>query len=384
MSTKLWSGARRSNWLAMNAPAPWCGEVPRSSIPGNAGLPPEIQYGIMLSLDKDTPQNTYDQANGGHRVQLQQASGDPMGTPVGATRCVKMWIVIDPVWAQNASAWQIIWQSKQDGGGTPGIDLQYRNGRLMLTDRTDTEKAGFALAHSTPVEIWVHHKLSSNGFADLYKDGVRIGGFVGDTNGAGTTKPIYPCLDIYTSDAIARLGGTRKVYFMDYGNWDGLPDASGPVEPPPAPGDTGKPVVTMTAPTTGQWGMVEFIVNADDPSGIPSLVVGINGTALKQTFADPSFPKSVTFDITNVAPGQYYAWAAAKDPVGNEGTANALFTISVPPVEPPPPADQVIEYVENTRADFAALDDGIAAVEASLAALKATAQGGEARATPAY
>lgn len=359
MSNQLWSAGLLEDWLKMNAPAGYVRNVSRSEFAGGDDLPASIASAIMLSLDKATPQNSYDVANGGHRVQLQHGSGAPMGTPVNGTRCHRFFLTIDPVWPDDPAAWQILWQLKQGGGGTPGIDLQYRGRRLILTDRTDTERAGVNLQPGETVEVWIHHKLGTAGFADLYVNGIRIGGFTGNTNGDGTTAAGYPCLDIYTSDAIVSKGGKRAWYCAGFQVWDGLPSGETPA-PPPSNADTTAPVVGLQMPTGPQSGTLAATVAVTDNVKATSLIVGINGTALRKTINTPGPTVEVTFDISTVADGTYWIWAAAKDAVGNEGTTNASFVIARPPDPDPDPTDPCAGVVAELALTKAQRDTALA------------------------
>lgn len=237
MPTRLATKYRLGDWGKMNAPGGYVNEADRTRMPPAlaARLPAGVDHAIRMSLGRSTPQNSYDVSHGGHRVQLQGSTSGGQSWPEGVTRVNRFWFM-PTRWPDTSSPWQIVTQVKQ-AGGTPGADLQYRGGRLLMTAVGDTDRGGALVPLGTPVEVWWEVKPSRNGFMRLYIDGAKVADWSGNTSDdAGGNG--YPCMDIYIPDRLA--GDYREFWFAGWEMWDGLPTTP----PPPPPSDPCADVAT--------------------------------------------------------------------------------------------------------------------------------------------
>jgi len=118
------------------------------------------------------------------------------------------------------------------------------------------------------------------------------------------------------------------------------------------PPDTTPPTVTLTAPSNGSTlsGVVTLSASATDNVGIVGVQFQLNGTNLGAE--DTTNAYSITWDTTEVPPGQYSISAMARDAAGNTTTATPLLVTvetppdSIPPTVPGIPTAQVVSSSE--------------------------------------
>lgn len=118
---------------------------------------------------------------------------------------------------------------------------------------------------------------------------------------------------------------------------NGTDYCGGGSNPPPAPGDTQAPSVSVTAPINGatvSGANATLSANASDNVGVSRVEFYIGSTKVGE---DTSSPYSIVWNSTTVANGNYTVSAKAFDAANNQGTsANVSATVSNSSTPPPP------------------------------------------------
>lgn len=122
-------------------------------------------------------------SSGGQRTELTPTGNDITHFTEGEDLYFGFSLYFDPSWP-TASNWNIVTQWKQDGDGTPPLQLSAEGDKLQLRGRqyaTGTNKAVNVGTTGIPRGKWsdfvVHVKFSTNssiGFIEAWRDGVKV------------------------------------------------------------------------------------------------------------------------------------------------------------------------------------------------------------------
>ena len=239
--------SRRSAWYTNWAsPSERIQEIPRAS--GPLGGPPDASLSneIRVEMRDGDPQMGYDQTAGGKRHELQ--TGTVWNT--GDVRWVGWWEYVEK-WPAVNKDWQIIFQAKQSGGTSPGVDVQVWADTIRLV--TPWAAVNTPLVAPLPRGRWFHvaigFKMTTNasaGWAEMWIDGKQVGSrYVGKT--AQLESGVYMKTGLYRADSI--MGQSiRHVAGMRIYDTRPLPAGTSTTpDPTPAP-----PPAVDTVPALGQ------------------------------------------------------------------------------------------------------------------------------------
>jgi hypothetical protein len=190
--------------------------------------------------------------------------------------------------------------------------------------------------------------VNDDGFPDVLADIAKIG-----NDGRLLPHPDYPGWVVFPGNGDGSFsspeptGLAQSAVIPGDFNGDGLTDFGSYITPfdsehllsvafhqpaitttSPAP-DILSPTIVFTAPSDGGTvsGLVQLSVNASDNTGVVNVAFLLAGNTIAQI---NTAPYQVSWDTTNLVPGNYTLQAVATDAAGNSGTTTIAVTVDAP------------------------------------------------------